>query len=520
MKNELYSYQREAVEKIVHFFYSDLFSGSVILPAGVGKSVIIATVIEKILKNDRTARILIFCSHNEILQQYRKIIDQSVIVLLADSLLNIKKGNVFLCSVQDLLLVPFDQIEKNSFDLIIYEDVDRFYLNRRDLFIKGDSKTKYLEITNRKGNRNRFNRFFQPIYEYRMSEAFEDGVIHQSLEKSFITNFFISLLKYLGYLDIVCEKQINSQHQKYCIDVMAKKDGMSYLFEVKTYRDSIVSSSLVKQAIHQVEKIKQNIEGNICSVLVMNCIVDSGFKKRAYDEKQIEIWDICNILYLVQFSQDLMNKLCNIMPYSVTGIEKQALLSSQKSIESIIQDSKVSYYQIFEKRLKNCPAGKEENTNYEYQNICNDIILYLFSGEFLQKSFQHRTKDNMFQMDLLCSLKGTTEFWKFLIQFYHTKFVVFEYKNYSDLVPQNSIYITQKYLFSSALRNVAFVISRHGFHENAYFVSMGILKDEKQLIIDLTDEDLLIMIALKEKGEEPSDYLLDKIEKLLMSMSI
>lgn len=125
----------------------------------------------------------------------------------------------------------------------------------------------------------------------------------------------------------------------------------------------------------------------------------------------------------------------------------------------------------------------------------------------------------MFRMDLLCSLKGTTEFWKFLISFYHTKFVVFEYKNYSECISQNLIYITEKYLFPVALRNVAFIISRKGFDQNAEKAALGCLRESGKLIVSLNDDDLITMLSMKEKGEEPSDFLLDKVECMLMSVS-
>lgn len=520
MEKGLYPFQKEAIDKIIQFFYSDTYSGRVILPTGVGKSVIITTAIQRLLRKDLSVKILIVCSCNEILQQYRKKLDQAIEISVFDSLLRENNGNIFLCSVQNLLCDTFYKIENDLFDLIIYEDVDYFYSNEMALFVKKSMKTKYLEITSHNNIESGSSSFSKLIYEYRLSEAFKGGILHQSLENSFITNFFIFLLKYLGYSDILRERKIDCNLQKYCVDVMAKKKNISYLFEVKTYRDSFVAFSLIEQAINQIECMKRNIGVQFHYVLVVNCIVDQNIKRKIYKERQIEIWDISNILYLIQSSSVLLSKLSNIMPYPVEGIEKHSLFSSQEIIMENVQHFGISYYHEFQKRLMACPTGKEEKASQEYQNICNDIILYLFSEEFLQRSSQHRTKDNMFQMDLLCSLKGTTEFWRFLIQFYHTKFVVFEYKNYSDLVLQNSIYITQKYLFSSALRNVAFVISRYGFHKNASFVAMGILKDENQLIIDLTDEDLLVMVALKERGEEPSDYLLDKVEKLLMSMSI
>ena len=106
------------------------------------------------------------------------------------------------------------------------------------------------------------------------------------------------------------------------------------------------------------------------------------------------------------------------------------------------------------------------------------------------------------------------------MQFFNTKFVVFEFKNYSEELSQNLIFITSKYLYPAALRNVAFVVSRHGIDTNSETIITSKIKDERKLIIRLTDKDLLIMVALKDEGKEPSDYLLEKVENLLMSLSI
>lgn len=74
-------------------------------------------------------------------------------------------------------------------------------------------------------------------------------------------------------------------------------------------------------------------------------------------------------------------------------------------------------------------------------------------------------------------------------------------------------------LFSATLRNIAFIISRKGFDENAHKAALGVLKESRKFIVDITDKDLIEMIQMKEKGEEPSDYLLNKTENLLMSVS-
>ena len=93
---------------------------------------------------------------------------------------------------------------------------------------------------------------------------------------------------------------------------------------------------------------------------------------------------------------------------------------------------------------------------------------------------------------------------------------MFEFKNYSEEISQNVICTTEKYLSALALRNVAFIISRQGFDTNAQKVAIRSLKEHGKLIVSLTDEDLIRMISIKRDGREPSGYLMDQINQLLM----
>lgn len=167
--------------------------------------------------------------------------------------------------------------------------------------------------------------------------------------------------------------------------------------------------------------------------------------------------------------------------------------------------------------MDDCKVGKKYAS--EFENVCTDIISYLFDEEFYISSSQHKTKDEMFRMDLICSLRGSTEFWKLLINFYGSKFVVFEFKNHTKKLSQNLVFVTEKYLFKSALRNVAIIISRKGFDNNAIRAAEGLLKEDGKLLLDITELDLRSMLIMKIQGQEPSDYLLEKTEKILMSIS-
>ncbi len=173
----------------------------------------------------------------------------------------------------------------------------------------------------------------------------------------------------------------------------------------------------------------------------------------------------------------------------------------------------------FIKQLQDISPGNSDKNDKKYQDLCVKIIKFLFESEFTKVSEQDTTEDKMFRRDLLCGIKGSSEFWKILIQHYNSRFIVFEFKNYEEEINQNLVYITGKYLYNAALRNVAIIISRKGFSYNAHKLSLGMLIGEEKLIIDLNDDDIITMLRMKADEQEPSDYLLNKLEDFLMSIS-
>lgn len=151
--------------------------------------------------------------------------------------------------------------------------------------------------------------------------------------------------------------------------------------------------------------------------------------------------------------------------------------------------------------------------------VLKEIIKYLFDENLNGWNKQLRTDDELNRYDLVCRVKRGNEFWEFLINEFHSRYVVFEFKNYCNKVKQTQVYTTEKYLFQKALRNVCFMISRNGLDDNALIATMGILRETGKLIIDLKDTDLYKMLKLKESGDEPSDYLFEIIDATLLKLS-
>ena len=256
----------------------------------------------------------------------------------------------------------------------------------------------------------------------------------------------------MNYQEIEIDKRTDGLGKIINFDLSATKDDATYYIDVKAYKGPFNDKRIVWNAIEQTLKNKSIINYTDTSHkfgIILLCVVDEKLKKEIVEEYGIFVWDIKNLLYICSEVTELSEKLQDMIPYSLNGIlstEPITVNVSTKSKAPIVPE--VSCGKELISKLKNCKTGKTNRSAQEYEEICSSIIKYLFKSEFSQFSEQHKTNDEMFRMDIICSLKGTTAFWEFLIRYYNTKFIVFECKNYKDKLKQNLIYVTDKYLFN------------------------------------------------------------------------
>lgn len=267
-------------------------------------------------------------------------------------------------------------------------------------------------------------------------------------------------------------------------------------------------------------------------LLVIFSSVPSFQKNIIYERYGIIVLDIENLVFYSKDNPLLLKRLSQITYFPIDNIEgtfsdEAKILGLKEFIseDNIIREVENENYKTREltQRLKNCKPGKTYSS--EYENICEEIIRTLFEANYFNRlTNQHKTQDEHFRMDLIGSLKinqkskeGVHPLLNMLVQHYNSHFVVFEFKNYAREIDQNLIYITEKYLFDAALRNVAIIISRKGFSKSAKFAAENCLKEHAKLILDITNEDLIYMLELK--SDEAADYLLGKLEEFLMGIS-
>jgi len=528
-EKKLREYQVKAIDSMIGFYKNkSINKGKVFISTGLGKSIIILSVIERILNSEINSTVLYLSLNRTMCQQLSHFaVKETKIISISNNIKEYNNQNLIITTYQDLLS-NYKTLDMSSIKMVICDEANTMKTAKYDEIFNLDNTSCVGIMSNSYYADEGWFKDAVCFFEYTINNAIVDGYIQRYDEKALVENIIVPLLKKQGYAKILRggTEKINDNLQSE-IDVIAKKDNSTFLLEVKAYRGIHISTEIINNAVNQILKYKNDYiettgDNNLECILVMFCKIDQSIKHKVLEKFNLVIWDISNLIYLCEEEQLLMDMLTQYLPYPISDVEAATPLIHinyivDKQHEAIV--GKVDYTAKLIDSLRECQSGKKDGNDRKYELICTDIIKYLFNSEFTRISPQHKTNDDMFRMDLLCSIKGNSVFWEFLINFYRTKFVVFEFKNYEDCITQNLVYITEKYLFPIALRNVAFIISRKGFDKNAYNASIGCLRENGKLIIGLNDADLIYMIEEKANGREPSDYLLDKVELLLMSVS-
>jgi len=166
--------------------------------------------------------------------------------------------------------------------------------------------------------------------------------------------------------------------------------------------------------------------------------------------------------------------------------------------------------------LRSLKAGKK--TWLKYELLCAEILKELFDNNLNGWHKQKRTDDGLNRFDLICRITPISKFWGFLIDDLNSRYALFEFKNYVGKIKQGQVLTTEKYLLTKALRSVAFLISRKGSDKNGLLTIQGAMRENGKLIIPLTDDDLCEMLKLKNKGDDPSDYIFNIVDDFLMEL--
>lgn len=335
-----------------------------------------------------------------------------------------------------------------------------------------------------------------------------NGEYFQKREVSKSEQFERIIDSFLKKKGIECVETISDVNKN--VDFQVQIGTQIYCFDLKIYRNNHgVEDKLVAlcEKYYTREGVKERKD-----ILIIANIVDKKVKKKIEDTYKISVWDVENILWIFEEFPQIKSDFVSLLSFSVSDIvpeKPEGFIFEQHLQASATID--------LQERLRKVPPGEEPST---YEKLCEEIMRYLFSENLEFFPSQRISNDGLYRFDYCAKIKhgNTNEFFDTIKNFFQTKYIVFEFKNYKDEITQKEVYTTEKYLYEKALRKVAIIVSRKGADTNAKKAIRGSLRESGKLIICLSDKNINKLIDIKNNKGEPGNHLEDLLDEMLMDL--
>lgn len=327
--------------------------------------------------------------------------------------------------------------------------------------------------------------------------------------------FEVLIEELFGAYGCITKRESLQRDEKY--DIYAQKNNIKFYIEVKTVRQMVIAKETISKAIVISQSI--SLQSDEKYVLVVANIVPDKMKRQLKECNNLLVIDISNLLYLVRKNERLKTKLLSLLEFSVDEIEYQ----KPDDLINLLgeSDNVPSENEIIKELISEIKDWKPlEKKSGEYENLCYRVLNILFAMDLTLWKEQQRSNEDLYRFDLICKIKDNISeaFWKFVEQYFNSKYIIFEFKNYDKKISQKEIYTTEKYLFAKALRCVAIVISCYGEDKNSKKAIKGTLRENGKLILSLSNNDLITMLEGKLSGVSPAEYLYGLLDTMLIEL--
>ncbi|MBB5496866.1 restriction endonuclease [Paraburkholderia sp. MM5384-R2] len=300
------------------------------------------------------------------------------------------------------------------------------------------------------------------------------------------------------------------------VDIRFQEDSELTVVEVKKYRyASPPPPEVFLRALHQISLIENETRAKT-SMLVMSCPLIPRLKDvfERFANPKLVIWDADQLLERASPFPDLRKQLENLLEVPVSNVA-QFLTGADASSEKG-SESKQPKGEKLAQALQAVVPGREQASIFEER--CIEALKYIFETDLVGWHEQLETEDGLHRRDLVCRIKGESEVWALMLNDLKSRYVIFEFKNYSKPITQNEVVTTERYLYPSALRTVAIIISPQGAAPSASKVSQGAMREHGKLILSLKVSEVCSLLTGKDQGSDPNTFLFDQVDEFLMNL--
>lgn len=305
-------------------------------------------------------------------------------------------------------------------------------------------------------------------------------------------------------------------------DIYAEKDGKKFYIEVKAVRSRIINKSSIANTI--VVSDLMSLKKDEYFVLVIANMMPDLIEEYVRAKDRFLVIDIGALLYLVQDNEELKYRLLSLVEFTTEDIELKEPEEFLRTFD-VAKDETLDVLIDDNQRIKQLLQevndwNQDKKTSAEYEKFCTKVLKTLFSNDLTLWKEQQKSNDDLYRFDLICKIKDdvTSAFWKFIEEFFRSKYIIFEFKNYKNVITQKEIYTTEKYLYAKALRCVAIIVSCNGSDENARKAIKGTLRENGKLILNLSNKDIANMLEYELDGNLASEYLYNVLDEMLIEL--
>jgi hypothetical protein len=168
------------------------------------------------------------------------------------------------------------------------------------------------------------------------------------------------------------------------------------------------------------------------------------------------------------------------------------------------------------RRLEGCPAGMAGWK--EFENGCIDTLRYLFVPPLTEPIIQPRTYSGIDRRDAVFPNRNieATNNWGHLYKELNARMILFEFKNYEkEEIGKEETNQTRNYL-TRPMGRLGIICCNRLPNSSAHIKRNSIFSEEGKVILFVTIDHLKEMLFIKERGEDPSDLIMDMVERFYL----
>lgn len=267
------------------------------------------------------------------------------------------------------------------------------------------------------------------------------------------------------------------------------------LIETKFYNNQKISIDILRQ----LYGLSLSEKANKIFLITNSELTHSSRDFLSHSANNIIVWEEQKLLSKLYANTDLLEKYFSVTP-----------LKEPKQIKLIDKD--FVEMQKLVKELDSCKEGKDGWKAYE--DICIRILKKLFVPPLGEPKIQSRRESGVDIRDAIFPNRSKDENWKFIREDYDAKYIVFEFKNYSEdgsEIDKHPVLQISDYL-KKTIGRFGIVCSKKLPNHSGVEKRKDIFIEQNKLILFLSNEHLKEMLSRQYKKLEPSDVIIDLID--------